>query len=148
MVRLFATLGFLALVACDSADVKAPSRAFLGCYFSDATAPLHLGRNVIQSEDRELLEGYRFEPSSDEAVAGTIILKGVKVAAFQEADGKFAKRVRQINPVVGGGGGGVGMNTHIPIRRRGESFCFDLPTVIGEPIVAYCKADCDGAFGM
>ena len=87
VVRLIATFGILALVGCDSNDVKAPSRPFLGCYFSDATAPLHLGRNVIQSEDRELLEGYRFEPSSDGAVAGTIILRGLKVAAFQKSDG-------------------------------------------------------------
>lgn len=146
MSRLFILFALLGLSACDRPSDSQGQRHILGCYFSEFGEPLHVGRDIIQTENRRHIENYRFERSESSDYFGTIILDGYKVAAFDRESAEF---IGWISPVANSGYiVEVPPTTRITISGCGERPCFSIPAVIEEADVQYRQSECNGAFLM
>jgi hypothetical protein len=141
-----ATMGLFLLVACDRETEHTP-KEILGCYFSEVSEPIHLGRKIFQTEERVVAQNFQFEPSEQPSTAGTLLLTGVPVAKVNSETGKIEAwtTMSSGNALAQSGTRGF---SRIEINACGNSNCFDLPTPIGVSKPRYKQASCDGAFGM
>ena len=148
MVRCWvtATMGLFMLGACDRETGHAP-KEILGCYFSEVSEPIHLGREIFQTEERVVAQKYQFEPSAQPATAGTLLLTGMPVAKVNSETGK----IEAWTTLPSGNAlavSGAREFSRIEIKACGKSNCFDLPTPIGSSKSRYKQGSCNGAFGM
>ena len=141
-----ATMGLFLLAACDRATRDAP-KEILGCYFSEISEPIHLGREIFQTEERVVAQRYQFKPSTQPASAGSLLLTGVPVAKVNSETGKIEAwtTIASGNALAESGTRGF---SRIELKACGKSNCFDLPTPIGSAKPLYKQAACEGAFGM
>nr|WP_298926932.1 hypothetical protein [uncultured Erythrobacter sp.] len=144
MSRPIALIAFFGMVACDGAGDTAGPQQIFGCYFSEVGEPLHVGRNVIQTENSGLFEEYRFERSKSAGYFGAILLEGHKAATFDRESGAFLGWISAYPQSFALAEGPP--TTRVNISKCDERFCFSIPTITGEESAPYKQSKCDGAF--
>ena len=139
---ILATLTVLS--ACEGSEGQIAPHEIRGCYFSFSSGPIHVGRNVFQTENQRILDRFLYHPQDWTGRPAAMVVEGVKIAAFDHETGALSGwfSLPVPRPLR------YQSTTRIEIEPCEDSFCFRLPTGPSGPILKYRKDDCNGAFAM